>query len=172
MPMDSVQRVMQRIAAIEQRFQQMQPQAAAGSFAAAMSRAEKSGAGSAGRQEIAAMVQAAADKYNVDAKLALAVAETESDLVPNAVSPAGAAGVMQLMPTTARGLGVSNVYDPRQNIDGGVRYLRQMLDSFGGDVVKALAAYNAGPEAVRKYSGVPPYPETRAYVDKVLSLSG
>ncbi len=178
MPMESVQRVMQRIAAIEQRFQQLQPQVPADSFAAAMARAEtaqpaarKAAAGSS-RQEIAALIQSAAARYNVDAKLAMAVAVAESDLAPNAVSSAGAAGVMQLMPATARSLGVRNVYDPRENIDGGVRYLRQMLDTFGGDVTKAVAAYNAGPEAVQQYAGVPPYPETRAYVSKVLSLSG
>ncbi len=177
--MEGVQRVMQRIAAIEQRFQHMQPQTGAASFAAALNKAEgtaaaarKIGPADSARQDIAAMVQAAAKKYNVDAKLALAVAVAESDLSPNAVSPAGATGVMQLMPGTARTLGVSNVYDPRENIDGGVRYLKQMLDTFGGDVTKALAAYNAGPDAVRQYGGVPPYPETREYVSKVLGMSG
>ncbi len=177
--MESVQRVMQRIAAIEQRFQQMQPvQPAAGedSFAAAMTKAQAAAApakkASAGRQEIASLVQAAARRHGVDASLAMAVAVAESDLQPQAVSTAGAAGVMQLMPETARSLGVRNVYDPRDNIDGGVRYLKQMLNTFGGDVVKAVAAYNAGPDAVRQYAGVPPYPETRAYVNKVLSLCG
>jgi len=176
--MEGVQRVMRRIAAIEQRFQQVQPPADTAGFAAALSKAEnnataarRTGAASS-RQEIAAMIQAAAKKYNVDAKLALAVAVAESDLTPNAVSSAGAQGVMQLMPATARSLGVGNAFDPRENIDGGVRYLKQMLDEFGGDVTKAVAAYNAGPEAVQRYAGVPPYPETRAYVSKVLSLSG
>jgi soluble lytic murein transglycosylase-like protein len=177
MTMEGVQRVMQRIATIEQRFRAMQPSAGADAFAAAMARAtdaqaaKAAGAG-ASRQTLAAMVQAAARQYGVDTKLALAVATAESDLSPRAVSPAGAMGVMQLMPETARSLGVRNVFDPRENIDGGVRYLKQMLDTFGGDVVKAVAAYNAGPDAVRSYGGVPPYPETQAYVSKVLSLCG
>ncbi len=177
--MESMQRVMQRIAAIEQRFQQMQPvlpPVQEESFAAAMTRAQGAGApakmSSAARQEIAAMVQAAARRHGVDADLALAVAVAESDLQPQAVSTAGATGVMQLMPETARSLGVRNTFDPRENIDGGVRYLKQMLTAFGGDVVRAVAAYNAGPDAVRQYAGVPPYPETRAYVNKVLSLCG
>jgi soluble lytic murein transglycosylase-like protein len=170
---------MQRIAAIEQRFQ-MQPAqlpVRADGFAAAMGKAQGAGRAKgpvieASRQELATMVQTAAKRHNVDAKLALAVAVAESDLRPEAVSPVGATGVMQLMPDTARSLGVRNIYDPRENIDGGVRYLKQMLNTFNGDVVKAVAAYNAGPEAVKRYAGVPPYPETREYVERVLSLCG
>jgi soluble lytic murein transglycosylase-like protein len=115
------------------------------------------------------MVKAASEKYQVDPKLVSAVAEVESGGNQGAESPAGAIGVMQLMPDTAASLGV-NPYDKQQNIEGGARYLRQMLDSFGGDVKKAVAAYNAGPNAVKKYGGVPPYPETQNYVDKVLDL--
>lgn len=177
--MENVQRVMHRIAAIEQRFQQMQPVQPAAqedSFAAAMTKAQGAAGpakmSAAGRQEIASLVQAAAKRHGVDANLALAVAVAESDLQPQAVSTAGATGVMQLMPETASSLGVRNIHDPRENIDGGVRYLKQMLNTFGGDVVKAVAAYNAGPDAVRQYAGVPPYPETKAYVNKVLSLCG
>ncbi len=173
--MDGVQRVMQRIATIEQRFRTMQP-AQQGAFAKALTKADAQAARTAGagasRQTVAAMVQAAARQHGVDAGLALAVATAESDLSPQAISPAGAMGVMQLMPDTARVLGVRNTFDPRENIDGGVRYLKQMLDTFGGDVVKAVAAYNAGPEAVQRYGGVPPYPETQAYVGKVLSMCG
>ena len=102
-------------------------------------------------------------------KLVSAVAEVESGGNQGAQSPAGAIGVMQLMPDTAASLGV-NPYDKQQNIEGGAKYLRQMLDNFGGDVKKAVAAYNAGPNAVKKYGGVPPYPETQDYVDKVLDL--
>ncbi|MBE6100620.1 MAG: lytic transglycosylase domain-containing protein [Selenomonas ruminantium] len=115
------------------------------------------------------LVKEASDKYQVDPKLVSAVAEVESGGNQGAQSPAGAIGVMQLMPDTAASLGV-NPYDKQQNIEGGAKYLRQMLDSFGGDVKKAVAAYNAGPNAVKKYGGIPPYPETQSYVDKVLDL--
>ncbi len=115
------------------------------------------------------LVKAASDKYQVDPKLVSAVAEVESGGNQGAQSPAGAIGVMQLMPETAASLGI-NPYDKQQNIEGGAKYLRQMLDNFGGDVKKAVAAYNAGPNAVKKYGGVPPYPETQDYVDKVLDL--
>lgn len=115
------------------------------------------------------LILAAAQKYQLDPRLAAAVAQTESGGRQEAVSPAGAVGVMQLMPETAAGLGV-NPYDKGQNIDGGVKYLRQMLDTFGGDVQKAVAAYNAGPQAVREYNGIPPYRETQDYVNKVLDI--
>ena len=87
----------------------------------------------------------------------------------NAVSPAGAVGVMQLMPETAAGLGV-NPYNLEGNVEGGAKYLREMLDTFGGDVKKAVAAYNAGPNAVKAYGGVPPYAETQDYVNRVLDI--
>ena len=125
------------------------------------------GGGSSG--SIAGMIQAAAKKYGVDPRLVTAVAETESGENQNAVSDAGAIGVMQLMPDTAASLGV-NPYDEKQNIEGGTKYLKQMIDSFGGDVKKAVAAYNAGAQAVRDYNGVPPYRETQNYVNKVLDL--
>ena len=119
--------------------------------------------------DLATMVQEAARDQNVDARLVNAVAQAESGGDQSAVSPVGAIGVMQLMPDTAAGLGV-NPYDKKQNIEGGAKYLREMLDTFGGDVRKAVAAYNAGPAAVKAYGGVPPYPETQAYVDRVLDL--
>lgn len=119
--------------------------------------------------DLATMVQDAARDQNVDARLVNAVAQAESGGDQSAVSPVGAIGVMQLMPDTAAGLGV-NPYDKKQNIEGGAKYLREMLDTFGGDVKKAVAAYNAGPAAVKAYGGVPPYPETQAYVDRVLDL--
>ena len=115
------------------------------------------------------LVQEAAAKYNVDPKLVSAVAEVESGGNQLAESAAGAIGVMQLMPDTAASLGV-NPYDERQNVEGGAKYLRQMLDTFGGNVEKAIAAYNAGPRAVQEYGGVPPYRETEDYVDKVLDI--
>ncbi|MBR3623519.1 MAG: lytic transglycosylase domain-containing protein [Selenomonadaceae bacterium] len=111
----------------------------------------------------------AAKKYNIDQRLLKAVAEVESGLNPDAISEAGAIGVMQLMPETAAALGV-NPNNVAENIEGGAKYLRQMLDTFGGDVKKALAAYNAGPNAVRSYNGVPPYTETQNYVNSVLDI--
>lgn len=115
------------------------------------------------------LIKEAAARYQVDPRLVAAVAQTESGGNQETVSPAGAVGVMQLMPETAAGLGV-NPYDKRQNIEGGAKYLRQMMDTFGGDVQKAVAAYNAGPQAVKEYNGIPPYRETQDYVNKVLDI--
>jgi len=115
------------------------------------------------------LVRQAAQKYGVDPKLVSAVVEAESGGDQSVISSAGAIGVMQLMPETAASLGV-DPYDKAQNIDGGTKYLSQMLNNFGGDVRKAVAAYNAGPQAVRDYNGVPPYRETQAYVDRVLDI--
>lgn len=108
-------------------------------------------------------VQAAAARYGLSPAFLDAVARAESGYDPGAVSPAGAIGVMQLMPGTARDLGV-DPRDPEQNILGGAAYLRRLLDRFGGDIDRTLAAYNAGPGAVGRHAGVPPYRETRAYV--------
>ena len=121
------------------------------------------------REKIDQTADAAARRYDLPAGLVKSVIRHESNFDPRAVSPAGAQGLMQLMPATARELGVNDPFDIRQNIDGGCRYLRRMLDHFDGDVRKALAAYNAGPGTVRRYGGVPPYPETRRYVRKVMS---
>jgi soluble lytic murein transglycosylase-like protein len=170
--MDSIQKVLQRIATIENRFQRTGA-ASPGNFAEVLKKTEQTGKPTvtASRQNISDIIKSAADRHQIDPKLAMAVAVAESGLEPQAVSPAGAVGVMQLMPETARSLGVRNINDPRDNIDGGVRYLKEMLTTFNGDITKAVAAYNAGPEAVKQYGGIPPYPETRAYVSKVLSLS-
>ncbi len=112
-----------------------------------------------------------ANEYGVDPQLALAVAQQESNYNPGAVSSTGAVGVFQLMPATAAGLGV-NPYDSTDNITGGVKYLSQLQDQFGGNTQLMLAAYNAGPGAVAKYNGVPPYPETQNYVDTIMGKLG
>jgi len=120
-------------------------------------------------QNLSTLIEAAARKYKVDPKLVAAVAEVESNGNQEAVSSVGAIGVMQLMPDTAASLGV-DPYNKQQNIEGGAKYLRQMLDTFGGDLKKAVAAYNAGPGAVKDYGGIPPYRETQNYVSKVLDI--
>jgi soluble lytic murein transglycosylase-like protein len=116
-----------------------------------------------------AEIAAAAQKYGVDPDLIRAVIEHESGFDRNATSPVGAQGLMQLMPRTARGLGVSDSYDPVQNIDGGTHFLADLLHRFNGDTRLALAAYDAGPTAVERYHGVPPYAETQNYVTWVLN---
>jgi soluble lytic murein transglycosylase-like protein len=123
----------------------------------------------AGPKRYDAEIGAAASKYGVDPALVRALIAQESGFDPTATSPAGAQGLMQLMPATARGFGVTDPYDPAQSIDAGTRYLGGQLDRFGGDVRLALAAYNAGPGAVERFGGVPPYAETQRYVENVLA---
>jgi soluble lytic murein transglycosylase-like protein len=123
-----------------------------------------------GSGDFAAAIEAASAKQGLDPSLVRAVVQAESGGDPSAVSPVGAEGLMQLMPETARDMGVTDPKDPAQNLAGGTRYLREMLDRFHGDLPQAIAAYNAGPHAVERHGGVPPYPETRHYVDRVLKL--
>ena len=120
-----------------------------------------------GRLDIASLVGRSARRHNVDPKLIYAVIRQESDYNPFAVSHKGALGLMQLMPETARRFGVKDIFDPAENVDGGAKLLRHLLDRYDGDQVRALAAYNAGEAAVERYDGVPPYEETLDYVDRV-----
>lgn len=126
-----------------------------------------SSAGFAAPKHLTAVIQEASRAHGVDPRLVAAVVRRESAWNEAAVSPVGACGLMQLMPATARFLGVNNIFDARENVFGGTRYLRTLLDTFNGDLDLALAAYNAGPGAVAKYRGVPPYRETKAYVAAV-----
>jgi hypothetical protein len=118
--------------------------------------------------DLRALAVAAARRHGLPPELVLAVVSVESAFRPDAVSPKGAQGLMQLMPATAGSLGVADAFDPAQNLDGGSRHLGQLLTVYDGDLTRALAAYNAGEGAVQRHGGVPPYRETRAYVKKVL----
>jgi hypothetical protein len=118
--------------------------------------------------DIEKIVSAASDRHLVDADLIACLIRAESSFNARAVSPKGAQGLMQLMPGTAAQLGVSDSFDPDANVDAGTRYLRDLLVQYNGDIVKALAAYNAGPHRVAKYKGVPPYKETHAYVARIV----
>ncbi len=122
--------------------------------------------------KVAAMVRKLAPKYHLNPNLVLAVIEAESGFNPHALSPKNAQGLMQLIPATAERFGVANVWDPEQNVRGGMAYLRWLMRNFNGDVRLVLAAYNAGEGAVERYGGVPPYAETEAYVSRILRRLG
>ncbi len=114
-----------------------------------------------------AIIDSIAKDYGLESSLIHSIIRTESDYDPNAVSSKGAVGLMQLMPETAEKYGVEDLYDPRQNILGGVKYLRDLINSFGRKTDYVLAAYNAGHNAIKKYGGIPPFPETRRFIQKV-----
>ena len=118
--------------------------------------------------DLSQVVSEASGRYRLDPDLVNSVIKAESDFKVHAVSPKGAQGLMQLMPGTAAQLGVPNAFDPQANVDGGTRYLRELLERYNFDLVKALAAYNAGPQRVEQFGGVPPYYETRAYVARIV----
>lgn len=119
-----------------------------------------------------AIIQTVSAKYNIEAPLIHSIVRAESNYNCRALSPKGAAGLMQLMPETAQVYGVNDRFDPRENIEGGVKYLKDLVRLFDGKTELVLAAYNAGQEAVKKYKGIPPYPETKAYIQKVKALYG
>lgn len=141
------------------------------SFASVLQNVQKQKTMPAGAAKYDAIFEEASRTYGVSKSLLIAVAKAESNFNPNDVSHAGASGIMQLMPGTAKSLGVKNVFDPYENIMGGAKLLRDNIRSFGS-VPLALAAYNAGPGAVKKYNGVPPYKETQNYVKKIMADLG
>jgi soluble lytic murein transglycosylase-like protein len=182
----SVELIGARVAEIQQQIAAFSGQSAAApstSFASQLASAQSSagatvpagaipttlGGGTATQYD--AQITAAATKYGIDPALLKGLIRQESNFNAGAHSGAGAQGLTQLMPGTASSLGVTDASDPAQAIDGGAKYLKQQLDRFGGDPSKALAAYNAGPGAVAKYGGVPPYAETQNYVQKVLGYA-
>ena len=144
-------------------------QQAPGQQASSISVSAASGTTSGATTDFDSDITAAATSNGVDPALLKGLVQQESGFDPNARSGAGAVGLTQLMPSTAAALGVTDPTDPAQSLQGGARYLRDQLDRFGGDERLALAAYNAGPGAVAKYGGVPPYAETQGYVNKVLA---
>ena len=163
-----------RVAAIQQQLaalsgvQVVAPKPAA---AQAPSTSAPVGAATSATGPFAAEINAAAQRHGLDPALLRGLIKQESGFNPNARSGAGALGLTQLMPGTARELGVTDATDPAQAIEGGAKYLAQQLKTFGGDVEKALAAYNAGPGNVQKYGGVPPFRETQTYVQRVLQFA-
>jgi soluble lytic murein transglycosylase-like protein len=120
------------------------------------------------RTDLTDVVNQASGRYRLDPDLVNSVIKAESDFKIHAVSPKGAQGLMQLMPGTASELGVPNAFDPQANVEGGTKYLRELLERYNFDLVKALAAYNAGPQRVEQFGGIPPYYETRAYVARIV----
>lgn len=125
------------------------------------------GKASEGKDDIERIINAAARRHRIEASLIHAIVRTESNYNQRAVSPKGAVGLMQLMPATAAEYGVENIFNPSQNVEGGIRYLKDLIKLYNGKTDLVLAAYNAGQEAVKKYGGIPPFPETKSYIESV-----
>jgi soluble lytic murein transglycosylase-like protein len=156
---------------MDKRFKRVRQSEVAGLYRPAPAPGEPRAPPPRGPDAFSSHVQGAAQKYRLPEALILAVMAVESNFNPRALSDKGAVGLMQLMPATARELSVGDAWDPAQNIEGGARYLRILANQYAGDMVKTLAAYNAGPEAVRRAGEtVPDIPETREYVRKVVAL--
>lgn len=181
MVIDHIESIRSRITEIQERFESYEPSAISASsesnesapikgsgFSKVLETASNSSSIPATGGKYDSVINEYASKYKVDPLLVKAVIHAESGFNSRAVSSCGAEGLMQLMPSTARGLGVTDSMDPVQNIAGGTRYLRYLLDKFGGNTSKTVAAYNAGPGSVQKYGGVPPYTETQNYVKRVI----
>ena len=171
MNLTSLDITLQRINAIENRFQSLMSYGAApdSDFQRILDSSISNKKDTTSRSEINELIEKYADKNGLDSDFVKAVIKQESGFNPNATSKCGAMGLMQLMPSTAEGLGVTNAYDAEQNIEGGTKYLKGLMDRFDNNKSLALAAYNAGPNAVKKYGGIPPYMETQNYVKSVLS---
>lgn len=170
MQLSSLDITLHRISAIENQFQSLMSYAQKPDedFQKILDTSVNKTKNSTSRNEINELISKYADKNGLDEDFVKAVINQESGFNPNATSKCGAMGLMQLMPSTAQGLGVTNAYDAEQNIEGGTKYLKGLMDRFNNDKSLALAAYNAGPNAVKKYGGIPPYAETQNYVKSVL----
>lgn len=175
MEISGLEITLQRISSIEKQFQELtgETQKPSKDFQNILdaSMSEKYGdTEDVSKEEINGLIDTYSQKNNLDPDFVRAVVKQESGFNEKATSRCGAAGLMQLMPGTARGLGVENPYDAEQNVKGGTKMLSNLLKTYGGDKELALAAYNAGGGAVKKYGGIPPYQETQNYVKNVLSI--
>ncbi|MBR1374438.1 lytic transglycosylase domain-containing protein [bacterium] len=173
MNLTSIDAALQRIQSIERQFQSLMSYGVEpdSDFQKILNSKVEQGkdSSSVNKSEINELIDKYAYKNGLDADFVKAVINQESGFNPNATSKCGAMGLMQLMPGTAQGLGVIDAYDPEQNIEGGTKYLKGLMDRFNNNKSLALAAYNAGPNAVKKYGGIPPYQETQNYVKSVIS---